>query len=1024
MWFGVLGPLVVRDGDSVISVAAARQRVLLATLLVHAGAVVTAEALAETMWDGALPAGAETTLRSHVMRLRRVLGPAAGGRVVTRYPGYLIQASEEEVDLLRLRYRYREGGVAVRLGDWTRAWEMLTEALELWRGEPLADVPSELLHRDEVPALEQLRLQMVEWQMDAGLHLGRHAELVPELQSMARQFPLRERFHAQLMLALARCGRQAEALEAYRRARGVLVEELGAEPGPDLHELHQRILTADPAMAAPQPVTLAGNRPAMVVPRELPAPVAGFVGRAEELAVLTALLDHCAGQAPASIVISAIGGTAGVGKTALAVQWAHQVAGRFPDGQLYVNLRGYDPDRPVTAAEALAGFLRSLGVPAQDIPADEDERAARYRSLLAGKRMLIVLDNVGPVEQVRPLLPGSPGCAVVVTSRDSLAGLVVRDGASRLDLDLLPLQDAIGLLQELTGRRTDEDPEAAAILAERCCRLPLALRVAAELAAARPTVPLAELAAELTNQQTRLDMLQVGGDRHTAMRAVFSWSYRHLEPAAARAFRLLGLHPGTDFDAYSVAAITGMSLDPARRVLETLARGHLVQPAAPGRYGMHDLLRAYARELAEAKDTAEDRQEALIQLFDHYMYTAATAMDTLYPAERHQRPCVPPSASQAPPVTEPASARAWLDAERAAMVAVTAHAAGHGWPGYATQIGAILFRYLDAGSHYLEAISIHGHARAVAQRAGDRAAEASALRALAGVHWRQGRYEQAASHLQAALTAFQETGDRVGEAHTLDNLGTIYAAQSRHEAAITLHQQAFGIYRGTGDRAGEATALTNLGADEERQGQYDLASHHDQQALAIAQEIGDRHTECLALVNLGTVCLKQGGYQQAADHLRRALALCRETGYRLFAAEALSRIGDVCLRQGRTHEANDRLGEALALYREIGDRSGEADVLNSLGMALLADGQRGQVYSLHNTALSLAHQMGDKYQQARAHNGLACTNQAASDLGQAHQHWQQALALFTELGAPEADQVRAQLATVATDGPGLHEDAS
>jgi DNA-binding SARP family transcriptional activator/tetratricopeptide (TPR) repeat protein len=1014
MWFGVLGSSLVRDGNSVISVPAGRQRVLLAALLVRAGAVVSAEALVEVMWDGAPPDGAETTLRSYVMRLRRALGPAAGARVVTRYPGYLIEAGDEEVDLLRFRRLYREGGAAARASDWVRAWTVLTEALELWRAEPLADVRSEVLRRDEVPGLEELRLQAVEWRVDAGLQLGRHAELVAELQSLVVQEPLRERFAGQLMLALVRCGRQAEALEAYQSARKFLIEELGTEPGIGLQELHRRILAADPVLAAPESAALAGECPAATVPRELPGQVAGFVGRAEELAALTGLVDRSAEQAPAAVVISAIGGTAGVGKTALAVHWAHKVVGRFPDGQLYVNLRGYDPDRPMPAADALAAFLRALGVPGQEIPPEEDERAARYRSLLAGRRALIVLDNAGSVEQVRPLLPGNSACAVVVTSRDSLAGLVARDGATRLELDLLPPAEAVRLLRELIGRRVEDDPGAAATLAGQCCRLPLALRVAAELAAARPDVPLAELVGELADQQQRLDLLDAGGDPRTAVRAVFSWSYRHLDADAARAFRLAGLHPGADFDPYAAAALANTGLGQARAVLDALTRAHLIQPAGPGRYGMHDLLRAYARELA-ARDGEEEQWAALTRLFDHYLHTAGAAMDALYPAERHRRPHIPPPATPVPPVTRPDAARAWLDVERTALVAVTVYTAGHGWPAYATSLAATLFLYLEQGGHYPETMTIHSHARAAAQRIGDQAAEATALNHLAGVHWRQGHYQQAVSYLRQALALFRQADDRAGQGRALGNLGQVHHGLGRDREAIGLYRQALAIFGETGDLTDKANALNCLGVSEERQGRYDLAARHHRQALAIGAEIGASQVESGALVNLGTVGLRQGRYPQAAGYLYQALAMCRQVGIRDAEAETLARIGDVCLRQGHPEEAIRHLQEALALYRELGNPSGEADALNSLGKVLLANGQPGHARSEYATALRLAAETRDKYQQARAHHGLGEACHADGDPGGARCHWQEALALFTELGTPEAGQVRAQLAAAGDD---------
>jgi len=412
---------------------------------------------------------------------------------------------------------------------------------------------------------------------------------------------------------------------------------------------------------------------ARVVPAQLPADVDLFTGRAGELAELDRLLTvtppqtgapDAVGGASTAVVISAVSGTAGVGKTALALRWAHRVRAGFPDGQLYVNLRGYDPDQPVSPADALARFLRALGVAGADIPLEVDERAASYRSLLDGQRILIVLDNAATVEQVRPLLPGTPSALVVVTSRDALAGLVARDGARRLDLDLLPPQDAVALLGALIEERVAAEPDAAAALAGQCARLPLALRIAAELAATRPTTPLATLVAELADEQRRLELLDAGGDPRTAVRAVFSWSYLHLPAEAAWAFRLLGPHPGPDLDPYATAALTHTTMEQAQHLLNVLARAHLIGPTGPGRYGMHDLLRAYAIDLTSTEDAENERRAALTRLFDHYLATACAAMDTLHPADAHRRPRIPPPATAAPPVANPVVARAWLDAER------------------------------------------------------------------------------------------------------------------------------------------------------------------------------------------------------------------------------------------------------------------------------------------------------------------------------------------------------------------------
>jgi tetratricopeptide (TPR) repeat protein/transcriptional regulator with XRE-family HTH domain len=747
-----------------------------------------------------------------------------------------------------------------------------------------------------------------------------------------------------------------------------------------------------------------------VVPRQLPGPARLFVGRDAELAALTGLLDEAAAGTPSAVVIAAIGGMAGVGKTALAVRWAHQVADRFPDGQLYVNLRGYDPGHPLPAADALAGFLRDLGVPGQDVPAEAGERAARYRSLLAGRRVLIVLDNAAETEQVRPLLPGSPGCVTVATSRDALAGLVARDGAVRLDLDVLPLEQAVGLLWALIGARVDADPDAAAALAARCARLPLALRVAAELAAARPAASLAELASELAGEQ-RLDLLEAGGDPRTGIRAVFSWSYQHLDPGAARLFRLLGLHPGPDLDVHTAAALAASTVWHARRGLDVLARAHLIDATGPGRHGMHDLLRVYARDLAAAHDGKGEQRAALTRLFDYYLQASAAAMDILFPAEADRRPSVPrPAGCAVPNFDHLDGARAWLDTERAGLVATAVYAAALGWPGHATRLAATLFRYLDAGGHFAQAVIIHSHAHSAAAQIGDRAAEADALTSLGLVDLHQGRYPQATDHLRQALALSRETGDRNRQASALQDLGLADFQQGRWQQATSQLEQARDLSRETGDRIGEARVLGNLAIIEFQQGRHDQAAAHLRQALAVCREAGHLPGEAYNLANLGGGALQQGHYDQAAGYLRQALPLFQQTANRTGQAHVLASLGIVDLRQGRHDQATRLLRQALTLFRETGDRAGEAETLNGLGEVLLATGQPRGARAQHAAALAVTTQTGHKYEQARAHAGLARSHDAAGEPARADDHWRQALALYSGVGAPEADQIRTRLA--------------
>ena len=976
-----------------------KQRTLLAALLLDAGRAMSLDELAEALWGAAAPPSARPTVRNYVKRVRKGLGPAAGSRIITEAGGYLIRVDPGEVDVLRFEAHLRAAKAAARDGAWDAAAAEADAGLDLWRGKPLADVGSETLIAREGPRLAELRLQALETRIDADLQLGRHAEVIAELKRLASAHPLREHLHASLMLALYRDSRQSEALGVYRHARNLLAEELGVEPGPALRDLHQRILRTDPALVVPAPAAPTGPP----VPRELPAGVRQFTGRDGELSMLTAQLEQPGAAAPRTVVIS---GTAGVGKTALAVRWAHQAAGQFPDGQLYINLRGYDPAQPVTAADGLARFLRSLGVAGQDIPTEEAERAARYRSLLAGRRMLVVLDNAGTVKQVRPLLPGTPSCAVLVTSRDSLAGLVARDGAARLDMDLLPVPDAVGLLRALVGARVDADPGAAAALARQCCRLPLALRLAAELAAARAATPLAQFVGELADVRRRLELLDADGDTHTAVRAVFSWSCRQLGAREVRAFRLAGLYPGPGLDAFAMAALAGTTPGDAGRLLGRLASAHLVEPGLAGRYGMHDLLRAYARELADSQDTEAERRSALTRLFDYELRASGTAMDTLYPAERHLRPPVPATALPCPPLADATTARGWLASEKPTL---TALAAEPGFPWHVARLGPVLFRYLDAGGHYDDAAAVCAEAVRAATLTADQAAEASALLCLGTVCWRLGRYDAAAAHLGQATALFRKAGDLVGEARALGNLGIVESCHGRLDSAASHHQQALALTREAGDTLCQARTLDNLAGVRCQQEDYDQAAECQLAALSIYRQLGDQHGEAGVLCALGAVACLQDRHPQAAWYLRQAITVSRAVGDRLCEARALGNLGVIDWRQGRYRQAARRQQAAVAAFRETGDRAGEAGGLNACGEALLAAGDPAQAQAAHLDALDLATLIGARYQQARAHDGLGYAYHAAGDTVRTRRHWQQALAGYASIDAPDAPGTRSRL---------------
>jgi tetratricopeptide (TPR) repeat protein len=742
----------------------------------------------------------------------------------------------------------------------------------------------------------------------------------------------------------------------------------------------------------------------------LPADLAEFTGRADELARIRQTLRRSQDDGGA-VVISAIEGMPGVGKTRLAVRAGHLLAReQLFDQVLFVNLRGFHPDPaqpPADPAAVLDGFLRLLGVPGQQVPHDLAARAALYRRRLAGRRAFVLLDNAFDEHQVRPLLPDSPGCLTLVTSRRALTGLAA---VTHLTVDVFTADDAVDLLaRAVPGVPIGGDPDALARVAHRCGYLPLALGLVTGQMRTRPGWT-------VTDHADRLD------DRHRNQRIdsgvelALSLSYQQLPADRRRLFRLLSLHPGHDFDRYAAASLIGGDPDTATGYLHDLYLDHLLQPAAPGRFAFHDLVRAYATERTNDEDRPSERRGALTRLLDQYLYTAAAAMDVVIPVEQHRRPHIPPPATPTPPMADLATARAWLDTEITNLTAAAVHAAAHDRHTHTKHLAAILYRYLDTAGYFGDAIVLHTHARRAAQHTGDRDAEGHALANLGNVHGRLGDYRRAADYSEQALTVFREIGDRYGESRALTNLGNVYGRLGDYRQGAHYHRLSITVHREIGDRLGEARSLGHLGSDHERLGDYQQATDHHRRALALYREVDDRFGEARTLTNLGLVHERVGDYQQAVDHHERALALFREIGYRYAEAHALTNLGSVHLRTGRIRQAVDHHRQALAVFREIGDRGGEAEVLNSLGETLRAEGLPDQARIQHAAALALAEHIEDSYEQARAHDGLAHTHHAAGEAGPARDHWQQALARYTDLGVPEADKIRAQLVDSAGSG--------
>jgi DNA-binding SARP family transcriptional activator len=915
----LLGSLEVYVGQALVELPdrAEQLRMLLAALALRAGTVVAAETLAEVV--GGEKGCEASTLRSHVSRLRAALGAPGPELVVHRAPGYLLQAGDDEVDVRLFRRLCRDGRTALHQGSWARADQLFGEALALWRGEPLADIPSEQLRRDEVPVLQELRLQAEEGRADAALHLGRHAELVPALIELAADHPHRERFSAQLMLALYWCGRQAEALEVYRDVRGVLVDELGIEPGPELQQLQQRILSGDPSLALPAPAQPENAAHGPFMPRGLPPAVRRFIGRDAELEALNTILDQEADGEPGTVVALVISGEGGVGKTALALNFAHRVAGQFGDGHLYVNLRGFDPSgTPVTAAEAIRGCLDALGVHADGIPPEPDAQERQYRRLTADKKMLLVLDNARDAEQVRPLLPASPHSLVIVTSRFKLAALAATHGARLLPLGLLSHEEAVRLLTARIGRRrAAAEPGAISRIADLCACLPLALAVAAARAQERPRLELADLADELKDATGgRLDALDAGGDQAASVRAVLSWSYRQLSGPAARLFRLLGVHPGPDISMPAAASLAGAGHDQVRRLLRELVDAHLIVEHH-GRFTFHDLLRAYAAEKARQCDSDQDRAGATMRVLDHYLHTAGAGYRLIRPA--FEPLALPAQLSRGTSPEQPADHRqalAWMSAEHHVLIAVIALAAKTKEAGrHAWQLAVAVTEHLHRGGYYQEEVAVATAAVKAANRLGDPRAQAMTLRALGSCNLDTGDHDQARDHLGRSLRLFRELADQHGEAITRQYLSMLEERQGDYAATLSHNQKALDLCRAIGNQLGEAISLNNVGWSQALLGKFTLARESCRQALDLIAGFDEScDWEWAAWDSAAYIEDHAGDYAAAVAHYKHAVRAAGDHGDRPAQAASLDHLGDVYQAAGERKQAEGAWDQALDLY--------------------------------------------------------------------------------------------------------------
>ncbi|MCW6005691.1 tetratricopeptide repeat protein [Micromonospora sp. CPCC 205371] len=928
MRYTILGPIEVISNGRPVPVARPQRRALLALLLLNANRPISPPAAIEALWGPTAPKTAQAQIHSAVHALRAQLRDAGcPGTIDWRAGGYAIRVEPDQLDADRLGRHLAEAKNRIAKRRFAEAADAARAGLALWRGEPLANAQGAFVAATR-EHLHERRRATLEALAEAELAVGRHAEVIGELAPLMDEYPLHEKFCEQLMRALHRAGRTVEALERFRRLRAALADLHGLDPSPALRDVEGAILRGElePALQHDEPRAsgpgVAGGRrgaPAATGPAQLPPPRYGFSGRGGEGGPLDRLLAGAA-RHPTAVVISAVSGVAGIGKTALAVHWAHRMAGAFPDGQLYVNLRGFDPDgAAMDPHEALRGFLDALGVPAHRMPIGQTARTGLFRSLLAGRRMLVLLDNARDAAQVRPLLPGAPGCAVLVTSRNQLPSLVASEGAQPLILDVLTAAEA----RELLTRRLGEDRTAGQLqplesIIAGCGRLPLALAIVAARAATSTSLPLASLAAELHtgDSRDRLDAL-TGADRTVDVREVFSWSYHRLGAEAGLLFRLFGLHPGPHLRPNAAASLAGTSAARIRPLLAELTTANLVARHSHDRHVLHDLLRAYATELTHRKESDEERRLALRRLLDHYLHTSRAAALLLNPI-RDQIPLDEPEPHTAlDDLADDEEALAWLTTERPALIAMIRLAAQTGFHTHAWQLAWTLDDFFDRRGHWADQAASQETALAAARRLAERSAQAQAHSSLGRVYNRLARYDEAEAHLRQALRVFGELGDDVGRARSYHNLSEVAERRGRYDEALISTKAALNLCRANGHRLGQANTLTTIGWYHMLLGRHRYGLAYCRKALPLHQELGDRHGEAACWDSLGYAHHHLGQHEEALACYRRALKMCREFGDRYNEAGVLANLGDAYAVRGDGGNARAAWRQALDILDDL-----------------------------------------------------------------------------------------------------------